>query len=93
MGVPSLTTNSPPSADMSIYPNPAYYESSVRFAITKPESIVFRVVTIDGREVHYHVGTYSMGEHTYVLRLPTGMYVVSIGHGNNWLNRRLVIVE
>ncbi len=80
-------------ATLSIFPNPAIQNAEIRFTLSQSSSLTLRAIAADGREVYRHTGTYSAGEHTHTLRLPAGVYVVSVGSGDSWISQRLVVVE
>lgn len=97
-----VITNNPPVASLSrptapsgmtVYPNPARDESVVRFILPRSGSLMIRAIAADGREVYRHTGSYGAGEHSHTLRLPAGVYIITIGGSDSWLSQRLVIVE
>lgn len=81
-------------AFMSVSPNPAFGGiSTVRFTLAQPSELTLRVISPDGREMYYQKAFYPAGEHAQELRLPPGIYIVSVGMGQSWTNQRLVILD
>ncbi|MCX8113336.1 MAG: T9SS type A sorting domain-containing protein [Bacteroidia bacterium] len=90
----SLAGRSPSSISFKLTPNPSFGETNIRFELNKLTHLTIRAVALDGREVYRHAGLYEPGSHAHALRLPAGVYLVSLQEeGHLTYTQQLVVLE
>ncbi len=96
-GSQSAYSNIPLVHSLSLYPNPARNDMTIRFGIPREEKVSLRIYDVSGREVKTLVdGRLEAGYHTIRLdskNLPSGIYFARLVTNNYELTKKLVLMK
>lgn len=79
------------------YPNPFNPSTKIKFSVSSPGHIEFKIFDISGREIAAPVNQYlKPGVYEYewtALNLPSGVYLYKISSGNVSLTKKMVLIK
>jgi hypothetical protein len=85
------------TVDLTVYPNPSFSRSEIKYQISKRKSVVIKVLDIRGSEISTLVNEdQAPGEHTVSLDasgLPAGIYLLRLQAGETVATEKFVVVK
>jgi hypothetical protein len=83
------------------YPNPFNLDTYITIALPQPGTVTVEIFNLLGQRVYSENKYYDQGYQTWYWNsrntqgkeLPSGLYLTRIGNGNNFFNRKIVLIR